>query len=1345
MPRGFRPEQSPFLEDRVLLAVEPVVAIGLPASALVNEPFTFPLAFDNAGGPGDIGYGPYAELIVPPAGAASQQVTIDGASYLGAQVPQSAVSFDQNGNARHPLLKDPNGQPMVVTGPPGGMLLVFPLPFGSYAPEQPPVELQIQARMLASSTAALGTQVNVTAGGGFYLGRDPLDDPGPDPPIVADPVTSPVGPAVLLIDKQYLGPEGETATGPNFVQAWRLNIDVADGQTVDDLAISDLLASSLQFVSAGSVLIHGQPAAPGDIVASVDPSTSTPGGQFLRQLRSVVGTPANTDVTVDIRFYVPRDVGGVPGQPILDPATGSPTDPSLSPIRNTATADGTWVPSGGGSVDLPPASDTASVQPKAIAVQKRVADIDPVYPGVIGPGDTLQYTIEFQVSDFFALQDVSLTDILSDGQSLDPAFTPVLELSGQPTFGPSPFTGANFVAEVRPDGTTLATFRVSQQLIDQGGSGILTGGRAGSPAGPTTGRITFRAEIDREFKHDLAPVTEGDHLANDVSVSAAIVGQPGTPGDASGAGLIISTSSLLKTVYAVNGALVSGSNPTVTAGDVVTYQLTQDFPLTSYKSLALTDYLPLPLFSVGSIDPLDFFQTIRSDAAPPANTAWYGPTNTFPDPGSQALVTPGIAVNLAANSLTFQLPPQSLQAPSTLDILFSVVATSAPMADRLLLTNQVSSTQVSTQDRVTTQDRIAQVVLAEPSLVLTKGAVSVRAPQADVTPSQARFVPSTVGPVSFARPGSTGAPFTGLVNTTNLAASPIQSDIRGLQAGDLVKFALVVENTGTGPRGAFDVVIQDQLPAGFVLPPNATGYNLQVVDGTGLPLDYIELDGGLFGSGIQLVDDAAGNLGALAAVSPISGRNLAVVTFDAMVDQSVAANASLSNLGRVARYASSEAGPNFLARPLQDSATAATLAATMVKSISSTSQPFTSGSNLAIGEVALYSVVLTVPQGTLRNSRIVDSLPAGMALVDIVDVTANDPALTTSRGSFATVRDTAVVQNSGQSITYDFGVLTNSDRDDSSTEQITITYHAVALDVAGNTNGARQTNTARLTYTGGSAQGSTTATILVPKLKVQKTIDKPVAQARETVTYTVVVSHDTGSGTDAFDISLNDVVPAGVTYVPGSWAYVSGVAPSSLSDAGGTLRASVAALKPGQTTTLTFRGIVVDDIQSFQTVTNTAAITYTTLPGDVPGPISPYNPASHERTQSATGSATFSPVASLQKTITATSLPDTTGNNLTIGETATFQVRVGVPRGVSPGSRLIDTMPAGLALVALDAIAADPGLSTDLPGGFAAALTAATINPGGIGFSLDLGTITNGTAPGDPQQYLTLVLPRGSH
>ena len=53
----------------------------------------------------------------------------------------------------------------------------------------------------------------------------------------------------------------------------------------------------------------------------------------------------------------------------------------------------------------------------------------------------------------------------------------------------------------------------------------------------------------------------------------------------------------------------------------------------------------------------------------------------------------------------------------------------------------------------------------------------------------------------------------------------------GIDRDDLVRFAIVVENTGSGLNGAFDVEISDVIPAGFELP--AGGLDLCVTNGAG--------------------------------------------------------------------------------------------------------------------------------------------------------------------------------------------------------------------------------------------------------------------------------------------------------------------------------------------------------------------------------------------------------------------------------------------------------------------------------------------------------------------------------
>ena len=101
---------------------------------------------------------------------------------------------------------------------------------------------------------------------------------------------------------------------------------------------------------------------------------------------------------------------------------------------------------------------------------------------------------------------------------------------------------------------------------------------------------------------------------------------------------------------------------------------------------------------------------------------------------------------------------------------------------------------------------IAQIKLNEPSLVITKGVVSTSSTTAAFTTT-----PAPPG-VTFAAPGTTTSPpFSGLINTTNLAVQPDRRLLANAQGNDLVRFAIVVENVGAGQLGAFNVTIRGRL------------------------------------------------------------------------------------------------------------------------------------------------------------------------------------------------------------------------------------------------------------------------------------------------------------------------------------------------------------------------------------------------------------------------------------------------------------------------------------------------------------------------------------------------------
>jgi len=187
--------------------------------------------------------------------------------------------------------------------------------------------------------------------------------------------------------------------------------------------------------------------------------------------------------------------------------------------------------------------------------------------------------------------------------------------------------------------------------------------------------------------------------------------------------------------------------------------------------------------------------------------------------------------------------------------------------------------------------------LTEPSLAITKGAVALDNPNAAVT----------ANPYGFTAPGSSGARFSGTINSTRLASSPIKGSASKFDAGDRITFATVMENLGSGLNGAFNVRIKDLLPAGFVIP--AGGINLSVTDGAGTPLAVTNFGGGtgLFDRGIEVVD--AGGTGSMAAYDPSSGKNVLVVTYDLQADAAVTPGESITNIASLTNYSASAGGP----------------------------------------------------------------------------------------------------------------------------------------------------------------------------------------------------------------------------------------------------------------------------------------------------------------------------------------------------------------------------------------------------------------------------------------------------
>ena len=1178
-------------EDRILCDAAPEVALNVPANVKIGDTVQITATFDNASAT-DTGFGPYIDLVLKATGtdgagaAVDDGVTFINATYLGTPVTATVLTFDALGQAVHPYAKDVSGNPVTVTAPAGygagDQLIVLQLPFGSFSPTQPPaaVTINLQTSNLADANQPLG----IAARGGFQYGNDALDNPTTDPSLI-DPTyaNATITPTLFTLSKTYLGPEDETATGPNFLRQYRLDLDVATGQTLTNVDLSDLLPSGMQFTQ----LISATPA--GSVTST--PSTTTPGGTFTYRFSSVTGV-AGVDASVTIEYYVPRLNSG--SAVIVNASSGDDVA-----LQNNASASGNWTPidtrDTATTVTVNPAGPEHTLTAKSIATQKGVSIVsDTGAPGAT-PGDTLEYTIQVQVSDYFAFQNLVLTDLFSDGQRFDTTFTPTFSWNEQGSaFGAVAFGSANYTvaqnftgAVATPpiftldpaanDGNTTVTFRVSNEMISRGSNGNLVGGGiplggtgAGPlpnnpplPFGPTTATIRFRTVIQDTFSDNFPSgnnsLNPGDVLTNSVSVSGDLlqVTNVTTPtgqseADGSGASVSIVPPTVVKSIYAINGSTTLPVSPTgavlVRPGDTLTYRLQYTVPTGDVENLTLSDYLPLPIFNATQVTT---FSAIESAAAPAAGVAKWGPNESLRDVAGTPV--PTISSNATNNLLTFSYPANiddPTNTPRTVDILFTVTVGAQPFADGLFLTNQVQASENNTQQpaTATTSNAIIQVQLQEPVLALQKGVVGYNS------------TGLTLGGITFNAPGA-ATTFSGgaISNATQLAAIGASNVTAGpVDAGDAVRYALVLQNSGRSD--AYDARFTDQiinpgynLPVGGTDAARLTSVNFALRRGDGTLLvagtDYTAT---LTAAGLLTVTMtdtySSGNVGtetgqgalsrgfnASTATAITNGSNTLIATYDLTLTAGVLnAGATITNTATLTNYSSLDGGTDFTTTDPTDTATVTTPRPTLAKVLTGTEVTTGGNSNTqaVIGELVTYTITLTVPEGSVAAAQLTDTLDAGLAFVDITSVVLSSGLATSNTIGTGTAPSNVTVGGSGRNLAFNFGTITNTDTNNAAAETITIVYRAVVIDTntlpsaPGNQTGTLLNNSASFSgqYTDrptGTAQSYTTAIASAANV----TVIEPVLTVAKNVASTVGGPFSgTLSNVDAGDAAFYQIV-----------------------------------------------------------------------------------------------------------------------------------------------------------------------------------------------------------------------------
>ncbi|KJJ97884.1 adhesin [Pseudomonas sp. 21] len=1146
----------------LLADASPTVTMGSGGAAVrLGDTFTFDVNFSNPST--QVGFAPYIDLFMPATGRdGNDGATFVSATYLGQAVTSYVITFDANGNATHPLAKDANGNALVINAASVGMkagdqMVVLQLPYASVTSGQPAIGIQVTAQLsnLADTSYSDGApNLTINARGGFEYGNDSLNNPAQDPTLVEAALHSfVVTPTLLSVTQTVDMPEGETVTGPNFTRTETVTVTPAPGQTLTNVTVTQTVPDQVHVSSitpgAGgtltSITLHD-----GTVLTNptlIAAALNNPNA-FVASYTIHYDTLSAASTTT-VGFYVPEIDAA--GRPVLDPATGNPRTITFG----TATVSGDWNPLDVRDRPTDPdgypftvTGDGAGITfvAKSITLLKTVnLQTDVGTPGIT-PGDTLRYTMDVAISDFYAFgQNIlgqgrfTVTDLLSDGQTFSAANAPSIVIQQH---GTSQVIPVIYTATVNADGSTTLVFDIGASIaaaIQGPGLYALFGDLWDDDVqeGATRLTLVYDATIDTTYTSDHPPhdqLNEGDSVSNNATVDATVLRDSlnigGEQTDGSGTTSTIDTSNIDITLTQVNGGNPP-ANGELRPGDVVTFTITYDLLVADYENFKLTAYLPLPLLNAAGIN-----WSIGNGVG-----QWsFGAGNTILD-------VPDSVTTGAGNSIIFDFGNYVSGGLNggTVQVRFTMVVGDQPYADQRELDVLAQSSQTTTIDKTPLISSDVAVIesVAEPVLDIKHGVVS----------TTHGTVTGTTG--TWAQPGTTGVPFSGSV--TSLAA--VDGNVSGIDGADTLRLATAIKNSGGG--NAYDVATSITLPAGLAFVGGSLSTaNLQIHRGDGTLLVQ-GVDYSISGNSITFLD--ANNQGTLLAgragtTNDLSGANVVVITYDVTVSNAILASRTLQSSAALTNYASVEGGQDFTPVDIVEVANQQVAAPTITKTYQNgsltdddSSAGHTSGSNLVIGEKMTYDIVVTLPEGSTANLRLSDLIPPGLRLDLSAFGGAGYQIITTVAGSGALGQDFAGNVNvltfsgdgsDGGDLNLVFSAAGATADNNIGNNAFVIRLVLVASNVQGNQQGVTLNNGAQLTYSdpdGDTPNGATavdrivaspqqpSVTIVEPTLTVSQQVTSTPTYGGfdegDTVTYTITISNN--SGTNAFDLSLLNVLP----------------------------------------------------------------------------------------------------------------------------------------------------------------------------------------------------------------------------
>ena len=497
------------------------------------------------------------------------------------------------------------------------------------------------------------------------------------------------------------------------------------------------------------------------------------------------------------------------------------------------------------------------------------------------------------------------------------------------------------------------------------------------------------------------------------------------------------------------------------------------------------------------------------------------------------------------------------------------------------------------------------------------------------------------------------------------------------QAGETVEYTITINHTASSTAAAYDLVVEDIIPAGMTyvsgsMTTTADVSLINTADSSGQELSWTieEL--------VQSYDSS----------TPLE------LTYQITIDDSVEPAEVLTNAAELSWTShpdDTSANPDQRTGKADDSlndyiqTTETDL--TINNDLNITKSIIGGETDYAVGDTVSYRVTIKdLIKGTIKEGlKIADLIPEGLK--------ANTFTLKDGNGNDLDIASLVKTDSLATNNEIIFNEIVNSAENGIAGDEIRIEFDAVVENIETNQAGVVRGIVSTLTYTDAQNNVNTKAseeaniTIIEPDLELSKAFENVSGensyQAGETVEYTITINHTASSTAAAYDLVVEDIIPAGMTYVSGSMTTTADVSLINTADSSGqelswTIEELVQSYDSSTPLELTYQITIDDSVEPAEVLTNAAELSWTSDLDDNNDDRRTGTDADdvNDYLQTTETDLTINDGSSIVKNkVSTTSISE---SYVRIGDLVTYKLEIDIQKGSSTNFVVKDQLPEGM-------------------------------------------------------------------